>query len=207
MSTLPEPESGSGADSVRLFIAVELPSAVLAALTALQKRLKTLDRERAIRWTAAEGVHLTLKFLGETTPDRIPAIVAGLEQAAGGKTPFDLSMTGVGCFPNLQRPRVVWAGLRGDMAALRRLQEAVEEHIAPLGYPTEARAFSPHLTLGRARREASTGALAAFGKQIEQIAATTAETVNWRVEAVSLMRSDLKPSGALYTRLAYVPLA
>jgi 2'-5' RNA ligase len=204
---LPESESGPSIDPVRLFIAVELPTAVLAALTALQKRLKTLDRERAIRWTAAEGVHLTLKFLGETTSDRIPAIVTGLEQAAGGKTPFDLSMTGVGCFPNLQRPRVVWAGLRGDMGALRRLQEAVEEHIAPLGYPTEARAFSPHLTLGRARREASTGALAAFGKQIEQVGAATAEAVNWRVEAVSLMRSDLKPSGALYTRLAHVPLA
>lgn len=207
MPTLPESESGPSTDPVRLFIAVELPTAVLAALTALQKRLKTLDRERAIRWSAAEGVHLTLKFLGETTPDRIPAIVTDLEQAVGGKTPFDLSMTGVGCFPNLQRPRVVWAGLRGEMGALRRLQEAVEEHIAPLGYPTEARAFSPHLTLGRARREASTGALAAFGKHIEQIGAETTESANWRVEAVSLMRSDLKPSGAIHTRLAHVPLA
>lgn len=194
------------AGSLRLFIAVELPADVRAALARLQERLKALDRDRIVRWTSIEGVHLTLKFLGETPADRLDALEAGLRGAAARSGAFALRMEGVGCFPNTRRPRVVWAGVRGDLATLSALQERVERAIAPLGFPRENRAFSPHLTLGRARQGAPPAALAALGAHMERVASAPERGPEWRVAAVSLMRSDLRPSGAVYTQLAAVAL-
>src|SRR2546430_513231 len=102
------------ADQLRLFIAIELLQEVIEALAALQQRLQPLDRSRAVRWTAVESSHLTLKFLGETPADRQTAIVAAMQEAAKGHSSFDLAIQGVGCFPNLRKPRIVWAGLEGN---------------------------------------------------------------------------------------------
>jgi 2'-5' RNA ligase len=190
-------------ESLRLFIAMELPTAVTEALTALQKRLQTFDRERAIRWTAISSIHLTLKFLGDTDPARQPAIDAALREAVAGHAPFTLNVGGAGCFPDLRKPRVVWAGAGGDLAALHALRDAVERTVSPLGYPTEDRPFSPHLTLGRARQDAPRLALSALGERIGQ--AEVGTLAPWRVEGISLMRSELKPSGAVYTQMLYVP--
>lgn len=194
----------TGSDALRLFIAIELPEDVRAALAELQKRLQTLDRDRAMRWSGIDGVHLTLKFIGETPAAQQGPITEALIRAAQGKAPFALAVEGAGCFPNTRKPRVVWAGLAGDLQKLHALRDAVEAQVAPLGYPTEARDFSPHLTLGRARQEASGGALAALGAQI---AALRVETLAaWSATGVSLMRSELKPGGAVYTQLAHIEL-
>jgi 2'-5' RNA ligase len=189
-------------EPLRLFIAVELPAKVRTALTALQDRLRAFDHERAIRWTSIDGIHLTLKFLGDTPAVQCAAIEAGLRGVTAEHSALSLHVEGVGCFPTTRRPRVVWAGVGGDLAALRDLQEGVERAITPLGFPREDRAFIPHLTLGRARQGAPPAALTVFGAQVERLAAAHERGPQWRVAAVSLMRSELKPSGAVYTQLA-----
>jgi 2'-5' RNA ligase len=191
-------------EPVRLFIAIELPAAARDALAALQKRLQSADTSRAIRWSSIDGIHLTLKFLGNVASDKIPSITAGLTAATAGRVPFDLAVAGAGCFPNMGKPRVLWAGSGGNSPALNALRDAVEQHVAPLGYPTDERPFSPHFTLGRARQEASASALAALGTHIAKLDVGT--LYSWRVDSLSLMRSDLKPSGAVYTQIAHFGL-
>src|SRR5258706_6783172 len=112
----------------RLFVAIELPPAVRDVLADLQKRLQTLDQERVIRWTAISSIHLTLKFLGETSTDKQASMEAALREAAKAQNEhtFTLSVGGVGCFPNLRAPRVVWTGCGGDVEQLHRLRDAVE---------------------------------------------------------------------------------
>jgi 2'-5' RNA ligase len=189
-------------ESLRLFIAVELD--LDEELLSLQKQMQAFDRDRTIRWTAIDSIHLTLKFLGETPANRQAAITAAMTEATKGHKPFGLTLEGTGCFPNTRKPRIVWAGLGGEIKALHTLRDAVERTVSPLGYPTEDRPFSPHLTLGRARQEASAAALAALGAQIEKL--HVGKLAAWQVEGISLMRSELKSSGAVYTQLAYAAL-
>jgi 2'-5' RNA ligase len=189
----------------RLFIAIELPDEVRLALRRMQTRLKQADREAIIRWTNADGIHLTLKFLGETPATQEAAIRRALYEAAQGHASFALELASMGCFPNTRRPRVVWAGVNGALDALSALRDAVERTVAPLGFPTGTRPFSPHLTLGRVRQGASPTALAALGTRIDQ--AGECEPVGWQVTGLSLMRSDLRPTGAVYSQVAHIPLA
>lgn len=183
----------------RLFIALELPRNVLAVLARIQSDLKRTAPPGAARWVQPEGIHLTLKFLGDVPVGQLADLKAALEQAVSGHEPFELAIEGLGCFPNTQRPRVLWAGVTGDLNRLNALQAAVERYIAPLGYPTERDTFSPHLTLARTARQATRDEIAALGRLAEQ--KDIGQAARWRVEAVSLMRSQLKPDGAVYTEL------
>src|SRR5258708_25935362 len=191
-------------EALRLFTAIELPAAARDTLAALQKRLQSVDTAHAIRWSSIDGIHLTLKFLGDVAPDKVPPITAALTAATAGRNPFDLTVAGAGCFPNLRKPRVVWAGSSGDSVALHALRDAVEQHVAPLGYPTDERPFSPHFTLGRARQEAAASALAALGSHIGKL--DVGMLYSWPPDVLSLIRSDLKPSGAVYTQVAHFGL-
>jgi len=197
-------EARAPSGTVRAFIAIELERDVLQALDQVQSDLRRRVQGNPVRWTASSSVHLTLKFLGNVPVAQAPAIVAGLERAGGDVPAFPLSFAHLGCFPNLQRPRVVWVGLESASGVLLTLQQAVEDEIAPLGYPAEERGFTPHLTLGRAQRTASTEELRAVGRVIAERHAT--EVASMRVDAVSLMRSELRPAGSVYTCLARVPL-
>jgi 2'-5' RNA ligase len=188
----------------RLFIALELPEDVLRAIGRLQSDLKKTLGTRSARWTRLDGIHLTLKFLGDVPAGRVGEIGAGIEKAASASKPFELRAQELGCFPNLERPRVLWLGLAGDLSTLRALQADVERQIAPLGFPTEARGFSPHLTLARTaqsatRAEAAAIGVAASGHDSDELAA-------WRVTVLSLMRSQLRPDGAVYSRVAEAEL-
>ena len=191
-------------ESVRLFIALELPPPVQDTLQALQSRLRPLDTGHAIRWTAVSSIHLTLKFVGDTPSSNVDPIQAALIKAVEGHHPFDLEVNGVGSFPDAGKLRIVWASVGGMVEALRRLRDSVERFVAPLGYPTENRPFSPHLTIGRARKDASSAALAKFGGVVQDF--DPERLVTWRAERLSLMKSDLKPDGAVYTALAEIPL-
>ncbi len=191
-------------DNLRLFIAIELPADVREALAGLQKQFQTGDRDRVVRWTALDSIHLTLKFLGETPADRRPAIEAALLEAVADHAPLSLTLQGAGCFPDLQHPRIVWAGISGDLEPLHAVRSAIEQTVSPLGYPTDDREFSPHLTIGRTRQDAPRLALSALGDQVRK--ADTRPLASWRVEGISLMRSDLKPSGAVYTQLLHAAL-
>ena len=145
-----------------------------------------------------------MKFLGDTPASRVGEIEAALRAACAGFAPFEFSVEGRGCFPNFRRPRVVWVAVRDKGQMLGRLQLAVEKHVAPLGWPTEERGFSPHLTLGRVAKGASSAEEAAVGQMVEK--SVVEQIGSQRVIAVNLIQSDLRPSGAIYTTLVSVPL-
>jgi len=189
---------------IRTFIAIELDESIKDSLTKLQERLKGEAPRGSVRWVRSEGIHLTLKFLGDVPANQIGEIIRALERSCQGFAPFSLSCGGLGCFPNLKRPRVVWVGIQEETGTLAQLQKAIEENVAPLGYPTEKRKFSPHLTLGRVQRRVSSGDQRRLGELVEVSEIGTLSQM--QVKSVNLMRSDLRPSGAVYTRLAEVEL-
>jgi 2'-5' RNA ligase len=189
---------------LRTFIAVELDEALRRSLVSLQNRLKRQTPAGSVKWVAPEGMHLTLKFLGDTPSERVPEIVSSLHEACSAVSSFHLMLEGRGCFPNFRQPRVIWVAVRDENGALSRLQGAVEAHVAPLGWPAETRGFTPHLTLGRVSRSADRGEVAAVGQAVEN--AVIEELGRQRVDRVMLIRSDLRPTGAVYTALAEAAL-
>jgi 2'-5' RNA ligase len=189
---------------LRTFIAIELEEPLRLAIARVQTKFKRQAPPGSVKWVAPEGIHLTLKFLGDTPASRLGEIGAALTAACGGFAPFEFSVEGRGCFPNSRRPRVVWVAVRDKGRTLAPLQAAVEKHVAPLGWPTEERAFSPHLTLGRVSRGAKPAEEAAVGQMVEN---SVVEQIGaQRVTAVSLIKSDLQPTGAVYATLASVRL-
>ncbi len=188
----------------RLFIAIPLPDAVIATLEEAQRMLKKAVPQRTVTWVAPHNIHLTLKFLGEVPVIQRDAISQALSRVAEQHSTFALNTAGLGCFPSNRNPRVVWVGLGGDEEALRLLWDSVERAIAPLGYPTENRPFSPHLTLGRVRRDVLRADAQRLGAAVCEV--TPPREVLWSVTELTLFRSELKPGGADYTKLHNAPL-
>lgn len=189
---------------LRLFIAVELPQEWTEALAATQAALRRRGLER-LRWVRPEGIHLTLKFLGNVEERRVPELTQALTHAAAGSAPLRLDLGEPGVFGPPARPRVVWRGVRGDLAALTRLWQAVEAQVGPLGFPQERERFSPHLTLARVPQDVPGDTRAAIGAALKDTRASGASPL--LVQEIALMRSQLGPGGARYTRLAVAPLA
>lgn len=185
--------------TLRTFIAVELDEDLNGHLARVQDRLRGQLSPRSVRWVRQGGIHLTLKFLGDTLPDQVEAVKIALGKAVSGLSPFTLTVGGLGCFPNARRPRVVWVGLYEPTGALSRLRDAVEDQVAPLGFPTENRPFHPHLTLGRVQRNASQSEVREVGEVVQ--ASAIGNLYEMTVKQVSYIKSDLKPSGAVYTTL------
>jgi 2'-5' RNA ligase len=190
-------------DTVRAFIAIELTPEILKALGDLQDRLKQDVPPKLVRWVRPQGIHLTLKFLGDVPRTKVDVIAEALRDACAPHAPFSFSVGRMGCFPNPYRPRVVWVGVDEPSGALARLQRDVERAIGPLGFPPEKRRFSPHLTLGRVKG-GSRDAVAALG---EYVSRATVRVGEQQAAAVHLMRSELLPGGAVYTELAVAALS
>ena len=154
-------------------------------------------RERGfpVKWVRPENVHLTLKFLGDVDDARESELGAALTEAAGRGEPHGVTIhvEGFGVFPDFKRPRVVWAGVTPD-PVLELLQHRVEQVFSPLGFPTEARAFRPHITLGRAGRDARPREFAGLEEALTAV--TFAETT--LVPDMDLMQSTLQSGGAVY---------
>ena len=176
--------------TIRAFIAIHLPSEVQAALGRVAATLSEGLPRGAVRWVRPELMHLTLHFLGDTDVGRLPAIGRAMDDAVAGRAPFTLTLDGLGCFPNPRRPRVVWAGLAGDMAQLLALKAALDEQLAALGWPPEDKPFRAHLTLGRVKDERAAQALS-LTTPLPQPAVPVA--------AIHLMESQLRPEGPVYT--------
>lgn len=185
--------------TLRTFVAVELDEELRGNLAHLQRRLRDRVAPRSVRWVRPEGIHLTLKFLGDTPLAQVDEVKAALAQAVREVQPFTFTVENLGCFPNSRRPRVVWVGLHEPSGALHRLREAVEAQVAPLGFPTERRSFHPHLTLGRVQRYASTSEVREIGDVVS--GSNIGIVDEMAVAAVSYIKSELKPSGAVYTTL------
>ncbi len=183
---------------LRAFIAVELPPAARDAVEGVIRDLRARTGD-GVRWVRPEGVHLTLKFLGDIDAYTVPALSQALDRCAAPAAPFDLCLEGVGAFPNARRPRVVWVGLGGGLEALLGLQQSIEGELEALGYARERRAFTPHLTLGRVRDRLPPTQGRALSEALGVVSVQPG--VGMPVREVSLIKSDLRPSGAVYTRL------
>ena len=187
---------------LRLFVAVDLPGQVREALARLQGGLKSHDLSD-LRWVRPQGIHLTLKFLGETPAGRVAAITKALAGAIGGRRRFRLALGALGTFGGRRRPRVLWLDITGDIERVRELQAAVEEALVEVGFPPEERDFSPHLTLARVPQPGRPGTAERIVQALESVAAPRSE---FDVREVVLIRSTLQPGGAVYERLAAFPL-
>ena len=190
-------------EQLRCFVAIELEEAILQEIHRTQTLLKNDPAGKHGRWVRPQGIHLTLKFLGDVAADQIDTIAQAIRDATAGVAPFRVSYGGLGCFPNTRFPRVVWIGVEDPAGTLLLVQKAVDTNLNALGYPPERRVFHPHLTLARTRR-VSKGEQAALGKLVEL---TQVDRLgDMLVGEISLMRSELRPSSALYTQLAVAPL-
>jgi 2'-5' RNA ligase len=189
---------------IRSFVAIELPDEARVALADLQEDLKAQAPPKAVRWTRPASIHLTLQFLGDVAPGVIEAIADALRGVCAEHIPFGFELKNTGVFPNPDRPRVVWVGVDEPSGTLIALQKGVTRSLEPLGFEPEKRAYTPHLTIGRAARHASRRELAEVGEVVTGSEVGTLCQVY--VEHITLMKSDLQPSGAVYTPLAVLPL-
>lgn len=191
-------------EQIRTFIAIELDGAIHRALVNVQMRLKHDPAARLVRWVAPENIHVTLKFMGDVDADQMPALMHAIADACTATPPFALSIAGIGAFPNTRRPNVVWVGASGQIDVAAQLAQKIDNACAALGFPRETRPFSPHLTLGRVKQDVPPSARASIGAMID--AAKVGALSELRVENVSVMKSELRPTGSVYTRLHVVEL-
>lgn len=188
---------------LRAFLASELPAKLQDAIHQSTAGLRQALGDDLVRWVPARNVHLTLKFLGDISPSSVNLIQQMLVTEASQFSPFEMEVQGLGCYPNPRRPRVLWVGLQAP-PELASLQRAIEAAAARLGYESEERGFSPHLTIGRVRQNASTSDLQKIRSAIEAARVPSLGTV--LVDAVHLFKSELQPQGSIYTRLFSAPL-
>ena len=189
--------------SVRVFVAVGISAEAREQLIGAVERIRQ-EVPQGIQWANPNGMHLTLKFLGNIPSVGVGPLLECLEPVASEAKPFPLQLDGLGMFPNRRKPRVLWAGVDGDLDELSSLQQASEDAINALGYPSEQRPFRPHITLGRPRRSVSDAQLSRIGAAVSSVAPPS--PAGWQVESVDVMQSELHPTGARYTVLGSVPL-
>lgn len=184
-------------DQIRCFIAVELPAGILDEIETYLARLKKIAPE--IRWVRAGSIHITLKFLGEQPEVKVKEVAKKLEGAKGLVQPFTLTVNGAGCFPNHRQPRVFWLGLEQDKSnPLFQLHAWVEDRLALVGFEKEKRRFSPHLTLGRVKQSGD------YTRVFNFLDENPLRSESFLIKEISLMQSELRPSGALYTAIKTV---
>ena len=178
---------------VRSFIAIPVPR---SGIEVLERAVKRLDSEIGgqVRWVRPKGIHLTLKFMGDIPASTLERVLEALPQVTASFSLFEISMSGLGVFPNPRRPRVLWAGLDGDLATLSALQIAVDQAVEKLGLPKDDRPFSPHLTLGRVRRDTNEEQSRKIGYLMTNTRLQAPPS--WTVETVDLMRTELDPTGS-----------
>ena len=183
----------------RAFVALLLDDLVRASVDAEIERLRPWSQ--AVAWVPPANLHVTLKFLGEQSDARLSDATAALAEAASDASPFDLAFHGLGAFPGLERPRILWIGMAEGAVAARAVQASLDAALERRGFPRDDRPWHPHLTIGRVfddrrwRREAGPGLLPAIMEASRRAFGTVT------VSHVSLMRSDLSPRGARYREL------
>jgi 2'-5' RNA ligase len=183
---------------LRLFFAARTPGTLREGLDSLTGSLRA-PRD-GVKWVDAKSIHLTLKFLGATNESLVGPLTEAARSSVRGTGEISLGVGGLGMFPNPKRPRVVWVGLSGDVERLTAVRDALEEACFSLGFPREGRAFRAHLTLGRVKDRISDETL----RRIEQN--SDVSLGEFVVDGIELIKSDLKPSGAVYTVLSHCPL-
>lgn len=186
----------------RTFIAIELTDQTREALRREIARLRAALP--SVRFADPAGLHLTVAFLGELDEARLSEAIAATEDVALATSPFALSIAGIGTFGGAKAPRVIWAGVVGDIAVLLAVQSHLARALEARGFVLEARPFAPHLTLARLKNRPDAEASRQLAALVR--AAPTSAGTTLPVAALSVMKSELRPDGARYTRLREVPL-
>ena len=184
---------------IRSFLAIELPKLILKKIEEVQRDLRSTRAD--VRWVNPEKIHLTLKFFGNIEESRIDPIFKSIEEPIRNTPPYSIEVKGVGAFPQLRNPRVIWIGLVNGKEILTSFQKQIETQLEKIGFQTENRPFHPHLTLGRMK--------SSRGKEemVERMEKHREEEFgDFQVERVILFKSDLKPSGPVYTLLREMKL-
>ncbi len=188
---------------IRAFVAIHLSPEIIHNLEQVLQDLQGRWPEAPVRWVPAHNIHLTIKFLGDVSVANLPLLTRTLQAEAARHAPFEVSVGKLGAFPSTRRPRVIWVGVEAP-PGLYALQQGVEAELARLGYAAEERDFSPHLTLGRVGRNAGSDDLPRLSALLTSVKVGFLGAT--RVQSVQFFRSDLQPSGAVYTALFSAPL-
>ncbi|HPG41356.1 MAG TPA: RNA 2',3'-cyclic phosphodiesterase [bacterium] len=183
---------------IRTFICFDIPASIREQLAVLQNHLKSCGR--GVSWTNPAGIHLTLKFLGDVPEVKIKDINIAVKNTVQGLAPLAIKIAGTGAFPNLRRPRVYWVGVHEATGQLAECQKQIDLALEKHGFAREARAFSPHLTLGRVK---SLEAVEAISREL---AHKEYEFGEYNANEIIIMKSDLRPTGAVYTPLFRIKL-
>jgi 2'-5' RNA ligase len=183
-------------ETIRAFIAIELPETIQQALQNIITRLSA--QTRAVHWVPAANIHLTLKFLGDSSSSTLALLQKALQAEALQHPVCEFVVEGLGAFPGTRRPRVIWVGVRAPQE-LELLVKGVDLASRRLGFLSEERPFSPHLTLGRVTPKASPDDILQLGTQLSRL--QIGELGTAKVHSVTLFRSELRPAGAVYSRL------
>jgi 2'-5' RNA ligase len=178
---------------LRLFIALPLPHEVEIELD----RLTTVLRPKGpdVKWVPAKNIHLTVKFLGDTEEKLVDKIKAAIDGAAAGCPMIETTIDRIGGFPDLTRPRVIWAGSSQELESAQKMAREVDHRMHQFGFEKEKRGFNAHLTLGRVREGRSVAALAAYLESFKL------QPIPLKLDRLVLFKSTLTPKGAIYERL------
>ena len=185
------------ARTIRTFIAVDLPDAIRHDIRTFQEPLKNTGAH--VKWVRPESMHLTLKFLGDVPEDQTDAILLAMQGAVRKNGPFSIALSGTGGFPNLRNPRVLWIGIGHGAQELTGLSIRINEALNPLGFETDKRPYKAHLTLGRVRSQRNI-------RQVTERMDDAFESDSCTVNEIILFKSDLNPTGAVYTVLGRAKL-
>jgi 2'-5' RNA ligase len=188
---------------IRAFIAIDLPVEVHECLEQVSFYLKRKLEDIPVRWVAVPNIHLTLKFLGDVSLSNLEMLEKCLVSETANYRPMTISVGGIGAYPRIRRPRVIWVGVEAP-AELNALQRAIDVGTSRVGYSRDKRPFSAHLTLGRVSRNATPRDVGKIGDVLSDYKVGFLGVA--RVREVHLFRSDLKPTGAVYTRMFSAPL-
>lgn len=189
---------------MRTFLAIEVADSLVPSLEREIDLLKERIPDGTVRWLGADSIHLTMKFLGDVSPGKLDAVRSKAQELTSDSEEMRLTVGDFGVFPNMERPRVLWIGVSESTGELQRLKADLEEGMEDLGFEPERRGFTPHLTVGRVRRNIGRGQREELAGALHRVQVGDLGEMN--AHELTLFRSDLKPSGAVYTALDRFPL-
>jgi len=190
---------GYNSENFRSFLAFDIPEDIVADVCDIQKQIG--EQGLKIKWVASQNLHLTVKFLGSVSSEKIEQVKAAAPDAAREAAPLKVAVRGVGVFPDMKRPQVVWVGLTGDTRPLIDFHDVLDEHLEQAGFEKDERRFNAHITMGRIKSKVNTTRLAeAMGQFLEF------ESRAFGMDKLVLYKSDLQPTGPVYTQIDVFPL-
>ena len=186
---------------IRSFLAFELPADIKSVVTRVSGDVRKTSLD--VRWVRPEFIHLTVVFMGDIESGQVPLMGEPLGAVCANHSPFRISLGPMGCFPNTRNPRVIWLGIAGDLERMSRFRDDLQAALAPFGIKEEEKPLRPHLTLGRFKKPGKKQT------ELEQLLATYRELASpaCTLDELVLFRSDLKPGGAVYTKMSSWPLS